>query len=69
MEFSLKAGSESIDLCDLLKLMGLTDTGGEAKHHIGAGEVKVNGETELRKRRKIIRGDRVNFKDAEIVVR
>ncbi len=60
-DFKLKAEVEFIDLCDLLKAAGLTESGGEAKHHIAQGEVKVNGEMETRKRRKIRRGDSVEF--------
>lgn len=48
-----------IDLQDFLKLAGLVDTGGEAKFLIQTGEVRLNGEIETRRRKKIRRGDRV----------
>lgn len=42
-----------------LKLIDQSDTGGQAKLMIQAGEVKVNGEVETRRRRKLIVGDAV----------
>ncbi len=52
MDFSLN-GKEFIPLCDLLKRLGFCESGGMAKNVIAEGLVKVNGETELRKRCKI----------------
>jgi ribosome-associated protein len=40
-----------------LKLCGITDTGGQAKLLIQSGEVKVNGQVESRRRRKLVAGD------------
>ena len=45
-----------IELCNLLKLTGMTGSGGQAKLLIGDGEVTVDGAVELRKRCKIRRG-------------
>jgi ribosome-associated protein len=42
-----------VELCDLLKLTGICSSGGSAKQVIAAGEVKVDGQVELRKRCKI----------------
>ncbi len=50
-----------IDLQDYLKLAGLVDTGGEAKFLIQTGEVRLNGEVETRRRKKIRRGDQVSL--------
>jgi ribosome-associated protein len=55
------APGEVIDLQDYLKLAGLVDTGGEAKFLIQTGEVRLNGEVETRRRKKIVRGDRVTL--------
>jgi ribosome-associated protein len=60
IDFQLK-GQEFIELIRLLKLLGLTDTGGEAKHNVDSGNVIVNSETEFRKRRKLRTGDIVLF--------
>jgi ribosome-associated protein YbcJ (S4-like RNA binding protein) len=45
-----------------LELSGITDTGGQAKLLIQSGEVKVNGEPETRRRRKLVVGDVVEGK-------
>lgn len=49
--------SDTITLNDALKLTGITETGGQAKLMIQAGEVKVNGEVETRRKRKLVAGD------------
>jgi len=66
MNFKLK--NEYIELCQLLKLENLAQSGGEAKFFISEGLVTVNGEVELRKRRKIIAGDTVEYEGAVIEV-
>ena len=55
------AAPETIDLQDFLKLQGLVDTGGEAKFRVQNGEVKLNGEVETRRRKKLQRGDVVEI--------
>ena len=49
-------------LDQFLKLSGVADTGGQAKWMIQNGEVKVNGEVETRRGRKMTAGDRVEVK-------
>lgn len=49
----------SIKLDQFLKLKGLVVTGGQAKLLIQAGEVRVNGQIETRRGRKLVKGDRV----------
>ena len=48
---------EALRLDQFLKLYGITATGGQAKLLIQSGQVKVNGEPEARRRRKLIAGD------------
>lgn len=60
--------NEYIALCDLLKLAGLTDSGGQAKAAIAAGEVLRNGETETRKTAKIRGGDIIEFDGAVLEI-
>jgi ribosome-associated protein len=48
-------------LDQFLKLCSAVDSGGRAKWLIQHGEVKVNGQTETRRRRKLLRGDRVEL--------
>lgn len=67
IEFKLK-NSEYIALCDLLKAVGLCQTGGEAKTLIAEGLVVVDGEIELRKRCKIREGQLVEFEGQRIRV-
>ena len=61
--------SEPIELFQLLKFEGLASSGGEAKYFIAEGQVSVNGETEIRKRRKILAGDIVEFAGETIRVK
>ncbi|OLP15774.1 RNA-binding protein [Leptolyngbya sp. 'hensonii'] len=49
----------TIKLDQFLKLVGAVQTGGEAKLIIQTGEVRVNGEIETRRGRKLVTGDRI----------
>ena len=53
--------SDTIELNQVLKFEGLVCSGGEAKQIINDGLVSVNGETETRKRRKLVHGDSIGF--------
>ena len=50
---------ETIRLGQLLKLAGLVDSGGDAKALLETGGVRVNGEVETRRGRRLHRGDEV----------
>jgi len=58
--------SEPIELNKLLKFEALVSSGGEANQVITEGLVTLNGETETRKRKKIVAGDIVGFGDEKI---
>jgi ribosome-associated protein len=58
----------TIDLCDLLKLQGMVSSGGMAKAEIAAGQVKLNGAVETRKRKKIVAGDVVEYAGDKVLV-
>ncbi len=60
MEFQLE-GQEYIEMLKLLKLLNWVGSGGEAKIRIDDGEAIVNGEVELRRRRKLRDGDQLEF--------
>ncbi len=60
---------DPIRLAQLLKLAGVIGTGGEAKVRIAAGEVRVNGEVEVRRGRQLRRGDVVEIDDQRLRVR
>jgi len=59
---------EYIALCDLLKLTGLTHSGGSAKLVISDGLVRVDGVIETRKRCKIRPGQTVAFDGRQVRV-
>ena len=50
-EFKLRG--EYVALCDLLKLTGIADSGGQGKLMIANGDVTVDGQPESRKTAKI----------------
>ncbi len=58
---SIHIHTTTIELYKLLKLAGLAASGGDAKMAIAEGLVKVNGEVEMRKRKKISPGDTVIY--------
>ena len=66
MKFELK--EDYIELFKLIKVMDLVDSGAQAKFIIADGYVKRNGETEMRKRAKIVKGDVIEVADATIEV-
>ncbi|RBQ19579.1 RNA-binding S4 domain-containing protein [Spongiactinospora rosea] len=68
MNETFELETEYIPLCDLLKVCGVTDTGGAAKHLVAEGEVMVDGEVELRKARKIRAGHTVTGEGFQIRV-
>ena len=65
-EFELKG--EFIPLTSLLKATGIASTGGHASIMVENGEVKVNEESESRKRRKLRKGDKVETQERIIII-
>lgn len=65
-DFSLDG--EYVELNQLLKLVGLCDSGGTGKLIVASGDVKVDGVTELRKTCKIRAGQVVTLGDVMIKV-
>lgn len=59
---------DHVELNQLLKLVGLADSGGQGKAIVASGEVTVDGVVELRKTAKIRAGQVVRVGDAEIRV-
>lgn len=60
---------DHVELNQLLKLVGLCDSGGAGKALVASGVVTVDGAVELRKTCKIRAGQRVRVGDVEVVVR
>ncbi|GAB1404606.1 S4 domain protein [anaerobic digester metagenome] len=65
IKFELQ-GHDFIQLNQLLKLLNLVESGGEANQLIVAGEARVNGVKEFQKRRKLYPGDKVSVGGQEI---
>ena len=61
MVYKIKLRDDYIKLGQALKAAGMVDSGVEAKYDIQDGMVKVNGETETRRGRKLTSGDIVEF--------
>jgi ribosome-associated protein len=64
MEQIVPITTEFITLDALLKWTGIVDTGGQAKALIATGIVKVNGEEETRRGRKLRTGDQITVPEA-----
>lgn len=58
----VKIDTEYIKLDQFMKFQGIVSTGGEAKHFISEGHVKVNGNIELSRGKKMKIGDIIEFK-------
>ncbi len=66
IEFDLT--SEFVEVNQLLKLVGLVDSGGAGKNLVASGAVSVDGKQELRKTAKIRSGQTVSIGDVQIRV-
>lgn len=60
--------SDGPTLSAALKLTGLAETGGHAKRMIQAGEVRVNGEVETRRKRRLHAGDEIEVDGDTFVI-
>jgi len=67
LEFQLNG--EYVELNQLLKMVGLCDSGGSGKALVAEGVVSVNGQIELRKTAKIRAGSVVSLGDVRITIR
>jgi ribosome-associated protein len=65
---SFELSGEFVELNQLLKLVGLCDSGGAGKMMVASGVVKVDGKKELRKTAKIRAGQQVSVGDISISV-
>jgi ribosome-associated protein len=59
---------ETIRLGQLLKLAGLAESGAHARELVQEGEVRVNGEVDVRRGRQLHRGDVVSVDDETVRV-
>lgn len=67
-EINFTIEGEYIELIQLLKAIGLAQTGGHAKMIVNEGLVNRNGEIETRKRAKLISGDIIEVVDHKIIL-
>jgi ribosome-associated protein len=63
-----KITGDYIPMIQLLKAANLVQTGGEAQIVVTQGEVKYNGQVDYRKRLKVKKGDKVEFRGKTITV-
>lgn len=64
----IKLRDEYIKLGQALKASGLVGSGADAKEVIVEGRVKVNGETDTRRGRKLYAGDIITFDGEEVKI-
>ncbi|MDX9882328.1 MAG: RNA-binding S4 domain-containing protein [Prolixibacteraceae bacterium] len=60
---------EYIELIKLLKVLHISESGGQAKMMVDDGLVTLNGRTEFRKRAKLRAGDTINIFGQTIVIK
>ena len=59
---------EPVELYKVLKFEGLVGSGGEAKLVISNGLVRLNGQVETRKRKKVVAGDVIEFNEMQMTL-
>ena len=65
---TLTLDDRPINLTQVLKVGGCAQSGGEAKMLIAAGQIKVNGQVELRKRCQMKAGDSIEIEGGPRIV-
>ena len=68
MEIYNLQGEEFIELIKLLKVMRISESGGQAKLMVNDGLVFRNGEPEFRKRAKLRSGDLIEIMEFKIKI-
>ena len=68
---TIKINTEFIKLDQLLKYANITENGGDAKYLVVNGYVKLNGEVELRRGKKIYDGDvvEIDYEDSHFALK
>ncbi len=65
---NIEIKTDFIKLDSALKYCGVAENGAHAKEMILEGEVKVNGEVELRRGKKLYKGDKFKIFDEEFEI-
>lgn len=68
IKITIRDGEDFIKLGQAMKKAGIVSSGVEAKIYINNGEVRVNGEIETRRGRKLRKGDQIDFQDETVVI-
>ncbi len=68
MATPLPLRGDHITLAQAVKAAGLAESGGQAKHLIRNGDIRVNGEVELKPGRKLVAGDKFTAGEREWVI-
>lgn len=63
---TVRLRDDYIKLGQALKAAGLVQSGVDAKYAVQGGEVKVNGQTEIQRGKKLVAGDIVEYKGETI---
>jgi len=63
---TVEISTEPLELYKVLKFEGMVGSGGEAKQVIADGLVRLNGDVETRKRKKVVSGDIIEFAEEKI---
>lgn len=66
-KFSLE-GRPYVELKNLIKLLQFTNSGGETKIWLAEGNVKLNGEIETRRGKKLYVGDELDFPELKVII-
>lgn len=66
--FYMRASEDHIKLGQVLKAAGFVESGAEAKQAVQDGSVKVNGEVDTRRGRKLHDGDLVEYGGKELKI-
>ena len=67
-KLTFELNGEYVEVNQLLKLVGVVDSGGAGKNLVASGAVKVDGQPESRKTAKIRAGQTVSLGDVRISV-
>jgi ribosome-associated protein len=62
---TLELRGDNISVAQAVKAAGLADSGGQAKHLVREGKVRVNGEVVNQPGRKLVAGDRLTLTDGD----
>lgn len=64
----INISTEYIKLEQMMKLAGVVGSGSDAKHFISEGTVKVNGNVELQRGKKLRYGDIIEFEGKKYII-